>query len=70
MEEAGNCFSRSLENDMDMIIDEIVDVEKTWLAETYRMAYKHSKESKVSILCLLESKTPRLETGAIRADKV
>ena len=55
---------------MDMIIDEIAGVEKTWLAETYRMAHKHSKESEVSILCLLVPEIPSLERAAIRADQV
>lgn len=52
MKEAAKSFSKSLDNDMDMIIDEIVGVEKTWLAETYRMAHKHSKEAEVSLLRL------------------
>ncbi|KAK7422988.1 hypothetical protein QQX98_001278 [Neonectria punicea] len=57
MKEAAKSFSKSLDNDMDTIIDEIAGVEKTWLAETYRMAHKHSKEaeSRSERICSMET---------------
>lgn len=50
MKETGQYLWSSLQQNIEVVVAEFVDRESTWLAETYKMAHRHSKEAEASTL--------------------
>lgn len=49
MKDTAGYLWKFLEKDLHIVVTEFVGKEGTWLAETYKMAQKHSREAEVSL---------------------